>query len=313
MPPWLNELDSEKFDLLVEVFFMYLYAIFYYTETPYATYIVFILSIFPSICIYLYDEGVDKIKQIQLNSIRIGFYILSFICILFPVGFLFRFLATTLRERNVYLYEEALAEALAETEGEGEGEGEGEEKDEEALAEEAEAEEEEEPSVKIIKPVGKTIPWVYYIFIFLGGVLLCILIGLNQIEGLMLSYGLLCILSISYLVFVLGRDTLLTYFFNIVLFWGVQIPLFYTGNDYEWIFIFPALYYFWIFYNEPILVEKDKTLTKEEEDSLLIHYISFRSFLGGFVLMYGTLWFVAACILATFYAADLERVFNNII
>jgi hypothetical protein len=270
---------------------------FYFFKVKYGTYIVLIISIFPAIFIYLYEEGLIKIKNISISKIRIGFYFLSLIFILQLFGYSFRFLATSIHPREYIEYTEQKVK----------------EADEEALLAEVVEEEEEEveeiPTAKVI--TYDTVPieayklsWGYYLFVVFGLVLLIILISLNQTEGTFLAYGLL--ISICYFYLLYKRPTLVYFFslfFNVIIFWTIQVPLFYTGNQYVWVYILPATYSFIVFYyeKEPVLNEK---LSKE----LLQYYSYIRAFLYGFIIFFCILWAVVLNIMIVFYAAELERI-----
>lgn len=279
--------DSEKFSLLLDCCFTFVYCMFYFYQTPYVTYIVLFLSALFSLLVYFYDEGVDRIKRISVTNVRIGFYLLSFFFIYFRVGFLFRFLATTLRPRT------PPPVAPQQT------------KDDEEDDEEQTPMKPSPPP----PPPPPPIPWSYYLFLLFGVVLLCILIGFEQTEGCVLSYGLLLTIASSQLIYYNSSEKIkegLFFILDVGLFWCVQIPLFYTGNSFVWVFIIPSIVSFVFFYFEPqvVYVINQEDVTVE----LLQRYVAIRGFLFGLVLSFGTFWFITACVLSIFYSAELERI-----
>jgi hypothetical protein len=173
--------------LLLKAVFAIAQAIAVFTKTKYAAYILFILSSLPPFFVYLYDERKKFKDALRLKRFRLILYLLSWVFILLPFGYPFRFLAVA-----IYTYK---------------------------------------------------LTWKYAVFLFSVVLTLCMLGGFNQLQGVLLTYGLGLAFSFIY-QYVFARDSLdyILFFCECFVFWSVQIPLFYTRNHYIWVFFVSSLY-----------------------------------------------------------------------
>lgn len=283
-------IDALKVVLLIDCFFSFVYAIFYYSRVPYVTYITFLLATLPPIGLYLYDEGITSIRRISLNRVRLGFYFLSFIFIFFRVGFVFRFLGSTIRTL-AQLYPPPPRPVT-----------------------QPENKKDEEEQVSVIVVNQPSVPtnkyyYYYYGFLLFGVLLLSFLVGFEQTEGCLLSYGLLVTFCMTYLAWSVGKWEMVAFAFDLVPFWCAQIPLFYTHHDFAWVFIISASYGIWSIWTTKEEEQPEDGLDSDiaSASNVDIEYNVIRTFIASTVLAYGSLMATFGSVLAVFYTAEFER------
>jgi hypothetical protein len=83
--------------------------------------------------------------------------------------------------------------------------------------------------------------WYYYVYLFCAVLTMCILGGFNELQGVLLTYGISLLFAFMYEWIDKQIDYLL-FFCEFIIFWTVLIPLFYTKNHYLWMFWVSSLY-----------------------------------------------------------------------